>query len=140
MIRIVLDANVLISAFLSPGSKPAQILQLAAEEGKFQLCVSREILEEVRGVLGRPRLRRTYQSSARETNEYLNAIAATSLMTMGIIQVSAVKADPADDKYLACALEAQADYIISGDHHLLGLKSYQGITIVNPGDFLESRL
>lgn len=138
MTRIVLDANVFVSAYLSPHSKPAHILKLAVKEGKFQLCASREILEEVKNVLRRPRLRKTYQSSAKETNEFIKAIAAAAIMTAGFAKVSVIKADPADDKYLACALEAQADYIISGDHHLLDLKSFRGIKILTPGAFLES--
>lgn len=138
MIKIVLDANVFVSAYLTPDSKQAQVLRLAAEQGRFQLCASREILEEVKEVLGRPRLRKIHQSSAKETNEYIKAIAAASIMTTGSIQLSVIKADPTDDKYLACALEVQADYIISGDHHLLNLKNYQGIAIVSPGAFLDS--
>jgi len=138
MIRIVLDANVFVSAYLSPDSKPARVLKLAAEEGKFQLCASREILEEIMEVLKRPRLRKTYQSSAKEANAYIKAIAAAAIMTTGLIKVNVIEADPADDKYLACALEAQAGYIISGDHHLLDLKSFQGIKIMTPGAFLES--
>jgi putative PIN family toxin of toxin-antitoxin system len=50
----------------------------------------------------------------------------------------AVIADDPDNRILECSLEGQADYIISGDKHLLNLKNYQGITIVTPGDFWES--
>ena len=138
MIRIVLDANVFVSAYLSSNSKPARILRLAAEEGKFQLCASQEVLDEVKDVLRRPRLRKSYQTSAKEINEYIKALAAAAIMTPGLVQINVVKADPADNKYLSCALESQADYIITGDHHLLDLKAFQGITIVTPADFLES--
>jgi len=50
----------------------------------------------------------------------------------------AVIADDPDNRVLECAVEVQADFIISGDKHLLNLKVYRGITIVRPSDFLKS--
>jgi predicted nucleic acid-binding protein len=51
--------------------------------------------------------------------------------------LSVVERDKSDDRILECALEAKADYIISGDSHLLSLKEYQGIRILSPADFLQ---
>jgi len=51
--------------------------------------------------------------------------------------LSVVQDDPDDDKFLECAIEFQAEYIVSGDKHLLSLGSYQGILIVNPRRFIE---
>lgn len=51
--------------------------------------------------------------------------------------VDVIKDDPADNKYLACAYEGEADYIVSGDHHLLDLGSYQGIDIIKAREFLS---
>ncbi len=48
-----------------------------------------------------------------------------------------IESDPDDDKFLLCALSGTCDFIISGDRHLLELKSYHGIKIVTPVDFLE---
>jgi predicted nucleic acid-binding protein len=50
--------------------------------------------------------------------------------------VGLIKDDPTDNMFLACALDGQADYVVSGDHHLLSLGSLQGIGIVSPRDFL----
>jgi putative PIN family toxin of toxin-antitoxin system len=47
-----------------------------------------------------------------------------------------IRKDPADDKFIRCALAGKAKFIISGDHHLLALKSYQKIKILSPSDFL----
>ncbi len=52
-------------------------------------------------------------------------------------EVSGVSPDPDDDKFLACALEGQADYIVTGDPHLLNLKQYHGINILKPYEFLK---
>jgi len=49
--------------------------------------------------------------------------------------INAIKEDPEDNKILAAAVAGKADYIISGDAHLLGLKSYEGIEIVTPNGF-----
>lgn len=51
--------------------------------------------------------------------------------------VSKVRKDPEDNKFIACALEGEADYIVSGDDHLLGLKHYRGIQIVDAPGFLK---
>lgn len=63
-----------------------------------------------------------------------------AVLVPGIVTVNAVFDDPDDDIIIACALEAKADAIISGDQHLLSLRSYQGIPIVRAVDFLESYL
>jgi predicted nucleic acid-binding protein len=60
-----------------------------------------------------------------------------AVLTPGELAVEAVADDPADDLVLACAVEGNADFIISGDHHLLDLENYQGIKIVNPARFLD---
>ena len=51
--------------------------------------------------------------------------------------VNVISDDPSDNKYLACAHEGEADYIVSGDHHLLDLKSYKGIKILKAKPFLD---
>jgi len=61
-----------------------------------------------------------------------------AVLTPGELAVEAVADDPADDLVLACALEGNADFIISGDKHLLNLRNYQGIKMVTPAEFLES--
>ena len=55
----------------------------------------------------------------------------------GLYAVSKIEADPSDDKFLACALEGAADYIISEDPHLRDLKDYQGIAIIGLEQFSE---
>ena len=51
-------------------------------------------------------------------------------------KIAAIEEDPTDNIFLACAIDGEADYIISGDHHLLDLGSYEGVQIVRPKDFL----
>jgi hypothetical protein len=51
--------------------------------------------------------------------------------------VEVIKDDPADNKYLACAFEGEADYIVSGDHHLLDIENYKEIEIIKAKGFLR---
>ena len=53
------------------------------------------------------------------------------------IRFKKVKEDPEDNKFIACAIEGKADYIVSGDGHLLNLKHYKGIQIVDANSFLK---
>ncbi len=63
----------------------------------------------------------------------LKAVIDTNLF----VSTHRITIDPTDNKFLACALEAKADFIVSGDHHLLELKHYQGIQIVNAKIFVN---
>jgi putative PIN family toxin of toxin-antitoxin system len=137
MMRVVLDANVSVSAALKPHSKPAQIIDLV-KEGEIALVLSHAILEEIKKVFRYPKIRKELRIAASEIDEALAKIAQVAILTPGKMQISAVKDDPEDNRYLECAVEGRADFIISGDKHLLNLKTYQDIKIVTPAEFLGS--
>ena len=139
MIRVVLDANQFVSAVLVPVGRPAQILQ-AWRAGQFELVLSPSILAEVRRVLLYPRLQRQHGWGEAQVDDFLAGIASAATLTPGLYPVQVVPDDPTDDKYIACALEAGAEYIVSGDEHLTQLGKYQGIKIVTPTVFIESAL
>ena len=58
-------------------------------------------------------------------------------MVEGKAEIDVIQADPTDNKYLACALEGEADYIVSGDRHLLDVGLYQGLKIIKAKEFLN---
>lgn len=136
MIRVVLDANVFVSAVLSSTGNPARIIELV-KEGRIKLLVSPEILIEVGAVLLYPRLRKLHRRSERWVKEFLQELSGTAELTPGTLLVDAIKDDPSDNIYLACAVEGKADFIVSGDHHLKELKTFQGIRIVDPASFMQ---
>jgi putative PIN family toxin of toxin-antitoxin system len=139
MIRAVFDTNVFISALFNPKRPPAQVLELALQ-GKIRLIVSPQLVEEIERVLTYPKVKKLLKKRQTTTGEVVEAIAKilkVAVLTPGDLTIDAVPDDPADDMVLACALEGKADFIISGDHHLLDLENYQGIKIVNPARFLE---
>lgn len=133
--RVVLDANQFVSAVLVPVGRPAQILQ-AWRAGHFELVLSPAILAEVRRVLLYPRLQRKHGWSEAQIDDFLAGITAAATLTPGMLSIQAVPDDPTDDKYIACALEAGASYVVSGDRHLTQLQSYQGVEIVTPAFFI----
>ena len=134
--RVVLDANQFVSAVLVPVGRPAQILR-AWRDGCFELVLSPQILAEVRRVHLYPRLQRKHGWSEAQVDDFLAGITAVATLVPGTLTVQVIPDDPTDDKYVACALEARARYIISGDQHLTHLRSYQGIKIVTPAFFIE---
>jgi predicted nucleic acid-binding protein len=77
------------------------------------------------------------KTTPREIEEAIFKTLKIAVWAPGNLTVEAIPDDPADDLVLACALEGHADVIVSGDHHLLDLKSYQGIDIVSPAEFLK---
>lgn len=131
MIKAILDTNVVISAIVF-GGKPRRVLNLAIE-GKVSLFFSEPMFEEIREILGGRKFRFTAPQLLAVERE-LEAISDTVYPDK---RIKIVKDDPDDDVFIECALAADADYIVSGDKHLLDLKSYGNIKIVNAAEFVE---
>jgi len=140
MTRIVIDTNILVSAILTPKGNPAKILKLVLE-GKLNLIISPAILEETRQVLRYPRLVKLMKKNKitmKEVYDFLDKMSNVAVITPGQLDIDAISDDPADNKILVCSLEREAEYIISGDHHLKDLKIFQGIRIVDPADINDT--
>jgi len=136
MIRAVLDTNILISALISPSGTPAQVLDLWRAE-RFLPLLSELILAELERVLSQPRLRRGYGLTAARIEELMNGLRRFAVVTRGEVEVTGVARDPDDDKLLACAVEGEADYVVTGDDDLLALGSYQGVAIITAAAFVR---
>ena len=137
MTRIVIDTNILVSAILTPKGNPAKILKLILQ-GKLNLIISPAILEETRQVFNYPKLVKLMKKNKitrKEVYDFLGKMSKVAVITPGKLEIDAIPDDPTDNKILACAVEGEADYIISGDHHLTDLKIFQGIKIVDPSTF-----
>lgn len=137
MIRAVVDTNVLISALIS--KKPAYPLQVyhLIKSEDFLLITSPTILEELEDVISRKDLIKLHQRTPKQIQEILKEIVETSLIVPGLISVEVIKEDPDDNKFIAAAIEGQAEYIISGDKPLLNIKEYHGVKIISPADFIK---
>lgn len=131
MLIVVPDTNVLISAFVF-GGKPRQIFDLALK-GELTLAISDTILQEFRGVLQGKKFRFSAEDIQTITEETIGLC----LHVFPSVTLDVVQNDPDDNRVLECALEAEADFIVSGDSDLLALKEYEGIPILNPQQFLK---
>ena len=92
----------------------------------------------MRSTLNYPRIRRKYRITDEDVEGLVALLQHDALLVPGEANTAgAIPADPTDEKILACALDGQADLIVSGNLHLLDLEQYQGIPILNARQFLE---
>jgi putative PIN family toxin of toxin-antitoxin system len=132
--KVVLDANVWVSALLW-GGKPAEIVR-AAEEGKVCIITSEEIIGEISQVLNYPKLRKVYQAAGLRHEDLIEAVLKVVKFVKVTEKVNVVVEHPADDKFIECALAAGADYIVSGDKHMLKIGGYKKTPILSVSEFL----
>ncbi len=131
-LRAVLDSNVYVSAFSRPGGVPARIWQQAITR-LYSLLVSPAIISEVAKVL-----RHDFDWDDEPLIAQMKLLAKIAEIIRPSATLDEIKADPDDNRILECAIDGRADLIVSGDQHLLRLKSFRGIGIIGPMDFLRT--
>lgn len=129
MYRVVFDTNVLLSAIIF-GGKPEKAFKLA-RLNKIQLLISSAILAEFAS-----RLRYKFQWNEADIVNAIKTIAYSLKLINPKIRINIIKDDP-DNRILECAIDGKADFIVSGDQHLLDLEEYKKIKIINTAKFLE---
>ena len=139
MIRVVLDTNVFVSAILAPEMPPARILEIALTGG-IRLVISQAILREIRQVFQYAKIQKLLKKrriTSPDLEDVVLKILKVAFLTTGQLSLKGICGDPFDDMVISCAVEGEADFIISGDQDLTSLESYQGIKIVAPAAFLK---
>lgn len=132
MIRVVLDTNIIISGILF-GGKPRTVLHLIIDR-KIQAFISPYILFEIKEVLYRK-----FSHSLIDITKIEDAITETFTLIHPKQRITQIKENKADNHILECAVEAQADYLITGDtKHILPLRKIKNILIVNANEFLNA--
>ena len=131
MLRVVADTNVFISALMF-GGVPGAFLDLALLPS-FTLVTSPGLLDELD-----EKLRVKFGVSDSDAALIRARLEATALVVEPEVVLADVKDDPDDDRVLECAITGKADYIVSGDRHLLKLGAYQGIPILSVRQFMDS--
>lgn len=128
--RLVVDTNVVVSAFLWQGT-PGRLLDMAGEK-QIRLFACRVLLDELADVLGRRKLANSVAATGLTVPQMLaNYRKVITLVTARKLP-QRISADADDDVVLATAKAAKADLIVSGDRkHLLSLKRFEGIRIVS---------
>lgn len=128
--RVVLDTNILISAFVFPGGPPEAVYR-AALEGRIELVTSPALLAE----LGRV-LTDRFAWEPDLAAQVVGQVARMATVVRPKQQVQVIADDPDDDRVLEAAAAGDADTIVSGDRHLLRLRSWEGIRIERAARFL----
>ncbi|MHB8625523.1 MAG: putative toxin-antitoxin system toxin component, PIN family [Aggregatilineales bacterium] len=137
--KIVIDTNVLISAVIRRNPTIRAVLD-ACRTGEVVLVLSKPLLRELGRVLHKPNLQKLHRMTDAEISEYITALSTFAEIVPGTTKLEVSK-DPLDNIFFACAVEAQADYIVSGDvHHILSVPSFQGVKTISPTDFVEKIL
>ncbi len=131
--RIVVDTNVLISGVFF-GGFPRKILR-ASVEGRIRACASMEIVNEYQEII-REMVRR---KQGHIDVSILNPLIRSMEIIEPISKIEICR-DPDDDKFINCARDAQAMYIVSGDKDLLVIRQFENISIVTAKEFCERYL
>lgn len=129
--RAVIDTNVFVSSFF--GGIPLKVIEYWFS-GRLTLCVSKPVLKEYFDVLSRFEF---------EDKALLQRLMSAFEKNFNLLFVNNpqeqlwIKEDPADNKFIACAIALKAEYIVSGDAHLKKLKNIGSIKIASPAEMLE---
>lgn len=136
-LRVVLDTNIFVSTFIL--AKESHPLVEAWRKDEFLWILSPQIQEEYISVISRPKF-----NLVKEEVEDVIALLETAI-TMEIIEkvepkirLNVVKQDPQDNIFLECAVDGKAHSIVTGDRHLLDLKSYKDVSILPLNLFLKA--
>ena len=131
MLRVVVDTNVYISAIFW-GGKPRHVIDLG-RDGEIQIFTSEDIEQEILD-----KLMTKFGMNSDDAGRVMADFSTFTKLIRVSRRIHVVKDDPDDDKFIECAVECNAEFIISGDKHLLNMRKYEGIDIMNVATFLKS--
>ena len=129
--KAVVDTNVFVSAAFLKGM--SSILMEKWKEDKFVLVFSPEIFDEYFEIIARPK----FNQEEKDIRELADLLIEKGVAIEPQIALNIIKEDPDDNKFLECAVAGEADFIISGDRHLLSLQEYKGTRIVKIAQFIQ---
>jgi len=140
--RAVVDANLFVSAVLTPGGPPGQVIR-ALRDGRFDLVTSEPIIQDVADVLARPRITRKYRVSAERIDEVLRLLRdrGDRVPIVGTVRICR---DPDDDLVIETALTGGAQVLVSRDAdltrdpRLIATLAEHGVAILTVQRFLEA--
>jgi len=130
MIRIVPDTNIVVSGYRYGGNE-YELLK-AIHKREVVAYTSKEILGEIERVLNYPKLKIQLGDQKKIIEDFINKTKIVNPTQ----EILAVKDDTTDNKFIECAAEAKAHYIVSGDKHLLKIHAYKNIKIVKTKELL----
>jgi len=133
-LRVVLDTQVLLRGAVARTESLTSKIYDAWREGRFTLLLSEPIAAEVEEVLLRPEVLQKLHLNPIEARALVTLVRRRALFVTPVTPIRQSR-DPADDKFLECAVAGEADYIVSADHDLLSLTEVQGIPVLDVPTF-----
>lgn len=138
--KVVIDANVCVSAVLSKEGTPARILDHALGNGPygFELCAPSQLFSKLEEVLARPKIASRLGWSTEEISAYARRLrlAIEEVRFEEDAQIPQYTSDPEDDPYVHAAVLARASYLVSGDEDMLGMKD-PPVEVLSPSQFVK---
>jgi putative PIN family toxin of toxin-antitoxin system len=131
MIRVVLDTNILVSAAVIRGNEFELLMR--AQRGEYEMVLSMDMLIEFEDVISRKK----FGFAEEFTESAADEVASIASFVNPKHRFNVISEDPADNRVLECAVAGKADYIVSGDSHLLNLREFKGIKIIKAKNLLE---
>ncbi len=130
-VKVVLDTNVWVSIFM----KKVLSDEFSQAKQDLTIYISPDILLEISKVLLYPKIATVLQKADVKQKEILRAIEVNSTIVKPKLKLHIIDEDAEDDKIIECAVASGADYIITGDNHLLKLGCYKKTSILTPREF-----
>jgi len=135
VLKAVIDTSVMVSVAFPRGELARELRDMIAD-GAFTLATSKEIMAELYRVLHYPRILEQFKPSKEDIDEFIGLVIEKAFFTEGRYSLHKIKEDPSDNIFLACAMEAKVDFIVSRDPHLRNLKQFHGIKIIDVKEFV----
>ncbi len=137
MPRAVLDVNVLVSSLINPRGSAGRI-QGAWRRDEVSVITSAVIIAKTEEVLRRSHIFSLFPPSRAEARiqGLLKLLRDQAIQTPHALDLQVIDDDPEDDTILIAAVEGKADCIVSGDHHLKSLDSYENVPVLSPSEFV----
>jgi uncharacterized protein len=139
-LRVVVDANVCVSAVLSASGNPAKILDHALGDGPydFELCATPQLFAKIEEVLARPKKAGRPRWGSAQIGAYARRLrlAVTEVPPEEPEKIPSYTRDPEDDPYIRAAILVGAAYMVSGDDHVLGMED-PPVPVLNPAQFVR---
>lgn len=134
ILKAVIDTSVMISVAFAVQGLAKELRDMIAE-GRFVLVTSKPILKELYQVLHYPHIVKRFSPSKEDIRAFIALIIEHAIIVEGLYEIEGISEDPNDDMFIACAMEADAQYIVSRDPHLRNIKYYRGIQIIDAATF-----
>lgn len=132
---VVIDANIILSAVISQTGLPNQLIDMLFSARAFEHVVSPAIIAEWYECVSRKSIQKAAKASELQLQSFIASIIAYSTVIDDSTTAQGLCRDPKDDMYISAALDANANFIVTGDNDLLDLASIESVLVVTPRQF-----